>query len=218
MKSLTVAAKKHKQIQLLKRILPFFSYLFHPIFISVFATVFYFLAASNGYYIDETAYLYTIQVLIVTVFIPLACFYLLVMLGKIDSIMVTNVAQRKIPLFLQALLLTVLISSSITKETFPELYYFFLGSVISTLIAFILAYFNKKASIHMLGMASLTIFCISCLIHYQVRDVMVITVLLLCNGLVASSRLVMKAHTNKELFLGYITGLSPQLLFLFFWL
>ncbi len=166
----------------------------------------------------EAVYLYLVQVLIITVLIPLGCFYLLVLLGKIDSIMATNVAQRKIPLFLQALLLTVLISKSITKDIFPELYYFFLGSIISSLIAFILAYLGKKASLHMLGMASLTFFCMGCLVHFQTREVAFITILLLCNGLVASSRLVMKAHTNKELLLGYLVGLIPQLLLLFLWL
>ena len=119
----------------MKKILPFFSYLFHPLFISVFATVFYFFATNNNY-IYETIYLYVIQVLLVTVFIPLACFYLLIMLGKIDSLMVSKVSQRKIPLILHVLLLFILIFKSITKNELPELYYFFLGSNISSVIAF----------------------------------------------------------------------------------
>lgn len=202
----------------MKRILPFFSYLFHPIFISVLATVFYFFITTDRYFVYETIYLYIIQVLLVTVFIPLSIFYLLIMLGKIDSVMVTNVSQRKIPLTIHIVLLTVLIIKSITKETSPELFYFFLGSIISSSIALLLVYFDKKISLHMLGMASLTIFCISSCMHFQVREVIIISALLFCNGLVASSRLYMKAHTSKELVLGYLIGLFPQLLLLFFWL
>jgi membrane-associated phospholipid phosphatase len=140
------------------------------------------------------------------------------MLGKIDSMMVTKVAQRKTPLVLHIVLLTVLITKSITKDTFPELFYFFLGSIISSIVALILVYFHKKTSLHMLGMAALTVFCISCCIHFQVREVVFISLLLFCNGLVASSRLFMKAHSTKEVILGYLIGLFPQLLLLFFWL
>jgi membrane-associated phospholipid phosphatase len=200
-----------------KKILPFFSYLFHPLFISVFATVFYFFATNNNY-IYETIYLYVIQVLLVTVFIPLACFYLLIMLGKIDSLMVSKVSQRKIPLILHVLLLFILIFKSITKNELPELYYFFLGSNISSVIALFLVFFSKKVSLHMLGMSGLTLFCIGCCLHFQVRAITFISVLLLCNGLVGSSRLYMKAHTTKELVLGYLIGLFPQLLLFFFWL
>lgn len=201
----------------LQKILAFFSYLFHPIFISVYATVFYFLVADR-YYIYEAIYLYLIQVLLITVFIPLACFYLLVMLGKIDSMMVTKVAQRKTPLVLHIVLLSTLITKGITKDVMPELFYFFLGSIISSMIALILVYFHKKASLHMLGIASLTVFCISCCIHFQVRGVVFIALLLFCNGLVGSSRLSMKAHSGKELILGYLIGLFPPLVLLFFWL
>lgn len=202
----------------MKRILPFFSYLFHPIFISVLATVFYFFVTTDRYFVYETIYLYIIQVLLVTVFIPLSIFYLLIMLGKIDSVMVTNVSQRKIPLVIHIILLSILIIKSITKESIIELFYFFLGSIISSLIALMLAYFSKKISLHMLGMASLTVFCVSICIHFQVHEVIIISTLLFCNGLVASSRLYMKAHTTRELILGYLIGLFPQLLLLFFWL
>ncbi|WP_395058901.1 hypothetical protein [Flavobacterium sp.] len=202
----------------MKRILPFFSYLFHPIFISVMGTLFYFFITTDRYFVYEAIYLYTIQVLLVTVFIPLAIFYFLIMLGKIDSVMVTKVSQRKIPLTIHIVLLSVLIVKSITKETIPELFYFFSGSIISSIIALILVYFDKKVSLHMLGMASLTLFCISSCMHFKVHEVIIISLLLFCNGIVASSRLYMKAHTNKELVLGYLIGLFPQILLLFFWL
>jgi membrane-associated phospholipid phosphatase len=200
-----------------KKILPLFSYLFHPIFISVLATTFYFFT-TNKYFVYDEIYLFIIQVLLMTVFIPLAFFYLLITLGKIDSMMVTHVSQRKIPLIIQIFLLCILIFKNITKDNIPELYYFFLGSIISSLIALLLVYFKKKISLHMLGMAALTTFLISCYLHFQIKEIYFISLLLCCNGLVASSRLYMKAHSLKELILGYIIGLLPQLILLFFWL
>lgn len=201
----------------MKKILPFFSYAFHPIFISVFAVLFFFINTPE-YFNYETVYLYIIQTFVVTVFIPLAIFYLLVSLNKIDSIMVTDVSQRKIPLFIQILLFGILLYKSFTQESIPELYYFFLGSIGSSFIALLLVFYHRKVSLHMLGMASLTVFCISFFIHFGIKNVYFVSGLLLCNGLVASSRFEMKAHTATELLLGYLIGLIPQLLFLFFWL
>ena len=201
----------------MKKILPFFSYLFHPIFISVFAVIFYFFV-SSGYYNYESIYLYVIQTLIISVFIPLAVFYLLVNLKKIDSIMVTNVSQRKIPLFLQILLFGSLIYKSFTLQTIPELYFFFLGSMISSFIALLMVFFHRKVSLHMLGIASFTIFAFFCSIHFGFKGIYSVFFLLLANGFVASSRLFMKAHTPLELLLGYVIGIIPQLLLLFFWL
>ncbi|MGH2665890.1 hypothetical protein [Flavobacterium sp.] len=140
------------------------------------------------------------------------------MLQKIDSIMVPSVSQRKIPLLLHIVLLAMLILKSTSIDAIPELFYFYLGSIISSGLALLLVVFNRKASLHMLGMASLTVFSISCCLHFQAKEVVFIALLLLCNGLVASSRLFMKAHTTNELILGYLIGLFPQLFLLFFWL
>jgi hypothetical protein len=38
------------------------------------------------------------------------------------------------------------------------------------------------------------------------------------NGVVASSRLEMKAHTVKELVIGFVLGIIPQVLLFRFWL
>lgn len=205
-----------KQI-LLKKTLPFFSYLFHPIFISVFASMFYFLTTTI-YFIYETVYLYLIQVLLITIFIPLACFYLLTTLGKIDSIMIENVSQRKIPLFLQVILTLFLILKTFTATEIPELFYFFLGSIISSLLALILVFLKQKPSLHMIGISSLTVFCMGCCFHFHIYALSGLAGLILINGIVASSRLIMKAHTNQELLLGLIIGVVPQTFLMLFWL
>lgn len=132
--------------------------------------------------------------------------------------MVTQVSERKIPLIIHILLLIILVYKSITLDNIPELFYFFVGSIISSFMALILVFFKKKASLHMLGMGALTVFCIASSIYFHANDMVLLTVLLICNGFVASSRLYMKAHTLKELIAGYIIGILPQLMLLFFWL
>ena len=90
----------------------------------------------------------------------MAFFYLLKTFGKVDSIMLSDVNQRKIPLLLQMALTTVLITQSITVERFPELFFFFFAGLITTFIAFVLLFFKVKSSIHMIGISALSFFVI----------------------------------------------------------
>ena len=145
----------------MKKILPLFSYLFHPIFIPVIACLFYFLNNENPYkHSQYEFYLILFQVIIITVFIPISFFYLLRSLGKIDSVMISNLSQRKLPLLMQVVLLLVLITKGTTYERIPPLYFYYLGGLLSTIITLILLFCNIKASIHLLGIASLLFFSI----------------------------------------------------------
>jgi hypothetical protein len=201
----------------LKKYLPFFSYLFHPIFMPLLGTIFYVLL--GGPYFLKLQYIALfLQIIIITFLLPLAFFYLLKTYGKIDSIMLSNIAHRKIPLLLHIVLLSILITKSITIDRFPPLFFYFLGGIFSGTITFILLYAKIKTSIHMIGMSSLTVFIIGLSIHNQINTIHLVTFFVIMNGLVASSRLVMKAHTNKELLIGFLCGLLPQVGFFCFWL
>lgn len=202
---------------MLKKTLPAFSYLFHPLFISVYAVVLFFFFGRHMYNYQEI-YLVIIQIVIITIFIPLTIYYLLLSLGRVDSIMLTHKNQRRLPLLIHSVLLLILIRKSITMEYFPVLYFFFLGSFISTFWAFVFLFTKFKVSLHQLAIASLTVYVIGISMHYHVRMVWVIIPLLICNGFVASSRLVMKAHTPTELILGGLIGSIPQIGLLYFWL
>lgn len=201
----------------MKRILPLFSYVFHPIFISVYGGLAYFLFL-NEYFSYKEVLLYLIQITLLTVLIPLSIFYLLVTLGKIDNLMAKRKEERKIPFLVHLILLYVLTQKSISIENLPELYFFFNGAIFSTIIAFISLYSKHKISIHMIGISSLTVFVMGISIHYEIVMINTIALLLICNGFVASSRLYMKAHTSSEIILGSIAGVLPQILLWYFWL
>ena len=201
----------------MKKILPLFSYLFHPIFIPLLGTIFYVLL-DNSYLSMPQYLLLFLQIIIITFLLPIAFFYLLRTFGKIDNIMLSDISHRKIPLLLHIMLLTVLITKSITLERFPVLFFFFLGGIISAALAFTGLYLKTKASIHMIGISALTIFIIGLSIKNEINTINLVTFFVFMNGLVASSRLVMKAHTNKELLIGFLCGILPQLGLLYFWL
>ena len=159
-----------------------------------------------------------LQIIIITFLLPISFFYLLRTFGKIDNVMLSDIAQRKIPLLLQIMLFTVLITKSITLERFPNLHYFFVGGLISTFAAFLLLYLKTKTSIHMIGISALTFFIIGTSIHNQTNSIYLISVCFFATGLIASSRLQMKAHSIKELLIGYTIGILPQVGLWIFWL
>lgn len=132
--------------------------------------------------------------------------------------MLSDISQRKIPLVLQIMLFAVLIEKSITIDRFFSLYFFFVAGLLSTIFAFFLLYVKIKASIHMIGISSLTVFIIGLSIHNQINTVNTVSFFVIMNGVVASSRLVMKAHSNKELLIGFLCGVIPQSALLYFWL
>lgn len=201
----------------MKKILPLFSYIFHPIFIPVYAAIFYFFF-NYSYYSNPEKYFAVFQIVIITIVLPILFFFVLRTAGQVDSIMISEISQRKIPLVIQCFLTILLVRKSITLDHFPEFHFFFLGGLLSTVLALILLFFRIKASLHMVAISALTIFIIGLSIHNQTRNINGIAFLVLMNGFIASSRLEMKAHTPKELVIGLLLGIIPQLLLLGLWL
>jgi len=201
----------------LKKILPFFSYAFHPIFIPLLGTIFYVLLEARYFTLAQYLILF-LQIIIITFLLPIAFFYLLRTFGKIDSVMLSDINHRKIPLLLHIALLSILIQKSITVDYFPPLYFFFLGGIASAVFAFLLLYAKIKASIHMIGISALTVFIIGLSLRNEINTIHLVALFVMLNGLVASSRLVMKAHSNKELLIGFLCGIIPQIGLFFAWL
>ncbi len=201
----------------MKKILPLFSYIFHPIFIPALATLFYLFYNSTDFVIQEKIFV-LFQVVIVTIIIPGLVFLLLRATGNIDTIMIAKIAQRKIPLVIHCFLIILLVRKSITIDRYPELHFFLLAGLLSTLLALILLFIKVKASLHMIAISSLTIFIIGLSLHLRIQNIATITTLILLNGIIASSRLEMNAHTFKELVLGFFLGAVPQFLLLMLWL
>ena len=200
----------------MKKILPLFSYVFHPLFVPVYATLFY-LFSNNSYFLNKEKYIVLLQVVIATILLPTIIFFGLRSAGKISSAMTPLISERKIPLVLQCFLIIFLVRTTVTIERYAELHFFFLGALLSTLIALVLLFANMKVSLHMIGISALTFFVLGLNLHFQTQNMVAILSLTLMNGFIASSRLEMNAHTAKELILGFLIGSVPQVLLLYLW-
>lgn len=202
---------------ILKRILPLFSYLFHPIFISMYAALFYFFYKGEAFSEQEKIYI-LFQIALVTFVVPVLFFLFLRSTGNVKSVMLPEIAQRRIPLLLQCFLFILLAKRSVLLFRYPELHFFFLGGLFSAILALIISIFKIKASLHMMAMSGLTVFIIGLNMHLELYNPFWVAFLMLITGVVGSSRLEMNAHTYKELLIGLILGGLPQLLFMYLWL
>lgn len=181
------------------------------------AALFY-LFYNYAYFETKEKYFILFQIIIITILLPILIFFLLKSMGKVDSIMVAEVSQRKMPLILQCFLIVLLVRQSITLEQYPELHFFFLGALLSILFALLLLFANIKASLHLMAISGLTVFVIGLGWHLLIQNTYTVAFLILMNGFVASSRLEMNAHTPKELIIGFLLGTIPQILFALLWL
>lgn len=141
---------------------------------------------------------------------------LLVTLKKVKSFTEATIEERKLPIFIQILLLYCLLNFTILESHFPELYKFFQAGFISSFLVFLLVMLRFKASLHMIGITSLFVFIVMLSSYLEIEATYTLAYLIMCMGFVASSRLYMKAHTPIELIVGMIIGGLPQILIWFY--
>ncbi len=201
----------------LKKALPIFSYIFHPIFVSLYGALFYFLITKNFFYPSQI-YVTLLQVTILTLFLPLSIYFLFRSLGIVSSFTEATLKERRMPIAVQAIMLLILLRFSVSKEVTVELYYFFLGGLISGVLALASVVLKFKASLHMIGITALTAFTYGLSVYYKLPFVNLFAFCIVCIGLVASSRLYMKAHNYTELIVGLLIGLIPQVYLYRYWL
>jgi hypothetical protein len=200
----------------LKKLLPFFSYIFHPIFVTFYGVLLYIWLSKLGF--NSLAIVLLIQVIILTMLLPLSIYYLLKATGRIKSFTEATINERKFPIVLQALFLFLLLQFSGFLENLPALYFFIAGGLISTITAFIMTLLNFKVSLHMIGVCSLFAFVVGLYVYLNVQILLLIAILIVILGCVASSRLYMKSHNYTELIAGSFIGLLSQLILWQFYL
>ena len=193
------------------------SYIFHPLFMPLLGTVFYFTKSPR--FIPEgifEAKLFALGLL--TVLLPVLLFFLLKTLKKIESEHLKSTKERILPLIIYCVIITLIIYRVFPSNEFIEMYYFFVGVLGSTLACLILALLNYKASIHMIGVSGFFFFIIALSIHFNKNFTGSIALMSIICGAVATSRLHQRAHTITELFIGTFIGIIPQLILVNYWL
>jgi len=198
-------------------ILKSISYIFHPLVMPILAVAFYFSTSPRFIPIPLIkAKLFSLVLL--TLLLPILLFFVLKMLKKVSTINLASTKERIIPLAINCFIIFFIIQNLFPNSEIIELYFFFVGILLSTLSCLILAFLNFKASIHMIASGGVLLFFIAISIHFNININGTIALLFVIIGAIATSRLHLKAHTNIELLIGFFVGLIPQLLVLNYWL
>jgi len=145
-------------------------------------------------------------------------FFLLKTLGKVKSFKLETTNERIYPLILNCIITILVLKRIVTPSQVIELYFFFLGILISNLACLILAILKFKASIHMIAVSGLSMFFIALSIHFSININGTLALISIIMGAVATSRLHLKAHNGIELIFGIFVGAIPQLILVTYWL
>lgn len=208
----------------MKLLANFFSYLVHPLFIPTFAVMVLFAAAPERFhmYNIKTIKLSLMVLTLMTCIFPAIIYLMLRNLNIISDLDIRDKKQRLLP-YLVALFfyLTAFLTFKPHKNSLflqDELIAsFLLGATISLAISFFINNFIK-ISLHSNGVGGFFMICIIISI-YSFRPVYYFVLMsILLMGIIGFSRVILEAHTPKEVYLGLASGMLGQVLALYFYL
>lgn len=198
----------------MKKAIPFFSYLFHPIIIPIITIMMYFLNTHQFYQPIEILITFG-QVAITTFFLPITIYYLLKSMRLLrSSIMVNQLSERLLPFSINIILLILLKDYVLLENNIYEYKIYLWGCIYTYIILLLSLLYNKKYSVHTALLSGSLVFYTLLSLHLFLPNIIGIIVLLLALGFTASSRLYLKAHSSTEIIMGFLIGVIPQL---FFW-
>tara|TARA_B110000091_G_scaffold161539_1_gene172229 strand:+ start:129 stop:764 length:636 start_codon:yes stop_codon:yes gene_type:complete len=193
------------------------SYFLHPLLMTWIAAVYFFSVTPVQYPPTKVVY-WLLSIVIWSLLFPLLLYVVLKKLNAVRSIHLKTVKERFWPLLLNSIIMSYLGFFVLPKAECVELHYFILGSILTIVLGLTLSIIKIKASIHMMAVSGAFLFMILTNLHFGVSIDNVVIVFVLVMGAMASSRLHLNAHSVKELAIGLIIGVLPQILLFNQWL
>ncbi len=97
----------------------------------------------------------------------------------------------------------------------PIIFNFVIGATLSVIIAFVVN-IKWKISAHMIGIGGLVgaLMCISIMLEVYITPYIIMSLFLA--GLVGSSRLILKAHNQSQVYIGFLVGSACQIITLYY--
>jgi hypothetical protein len=149
-----------------------------------------------------------------TYLIPLFILILFKKIKLIKSFKAESISERKVPVLIMIVLFYLLGNTLQSIPNLRDLSLLFYATCFGLICIYFFFAFKIKASIHLLSLGITTSFFMVLAIVYSQSFLIVIIVALLLSGLLASARLHLKAHTPKEVYLGFLFGiLAPFIVF-----
>ncbi|MCF2873772.1 MULTISPECIES: hypothetical protein [unclassified Tenacibaculum] len=197
----------------MKRWYKFISTILHPIVMPTIGIILYFILTPINL---STRQQYTILgiVFIATYIIPLLLLVFLKRINYIKSFQVHGIKERRIPIFFMMTLLFMVGKFFAEISIIRDLSYLFFGVVLGLIVIYLLFISKIKTSLHLLSMGAATGYFLLFQQIHNINILPLIIIFILLSGILAASRLHLKAHTSREVYIGFFIGLiSPFLAF-----
>ena len=185
------------------------SHLLHPLLFAFIGTAIY-LYLTPEHLAREQEYILLLIVFVSTYIIPILIMGLLKRVGLIEDFQLRSIEERKFPI-LFFIILTFLLGRTLLNIQLSDLLaYSFFGIAIGLSLTYLLFPFGWKTSLHTQGMGGLIGFVVILSYEFELNFTLMLAILFVLAGLVGFSRLSLKAHTPKEVYLGFAIGVISQ--------
>lgn len=192
------------------RFYKFISVIFHPIVIPTIVVMLYFLLIPTNFASNQKLTILSI-VFVATYILPLLILVIFKKLKIIENYQPENIKDRKLPLAFIITLFYILGNTLDNLINLRDLGLLFYATSLGLFLVYMLFYFKVKASIHLFSLGvSIGFFMILSNLYVQ-SFVIIFSVLFLIAGLLASARLNLKAHSTKEIYMGFFLGILSSL-------
>lgn len=189
----------------------FVSYFFHPINFSIIGAILYFVFLPKYIYKPQEYLLLTI-IFIGTYLFPLILIYLMKKTHMIDTYHMITIEERKFPLLL-CIAISIFIGKWIYETSIVDLLaLFYFGYGLCLIIIYLFLHLKQKISLHTAAIGGLIAFLVYFSYYYKINLIYILAFLFVLAGFIASARLKMKAHTLKEVILGFLISFTSQIL------
>lgn len=191
------------------------SYVCHPVFMPVAMAYVLFIInrTSFGNISPDKMYQWLGILALNTIFFPLVTVFLLKRLNFIDSYTLKTSKDRIIPLIgtMTFYFWAYLVFKNMKPPTVaPQILQIFLLGNFWGIIAIFMVNIFKKVSMHAAAAGGMVGILIVIMIVSRVNIFIPLIIALLIAGIIGTSRLVLRAHTQGEIGLGYILGIVSQ--------
>ena len=187
----------------------FISTILHPIVLPTLGVFLYFVFVSKSF--DKRLQLIVLGlVFVLTYVVPVLLLLFLKNFGFIKDFQVSTIKERRFPVIFMIFLLYFLGNTIIQIPTIRNLGILFYGTSLSLTCIYVLFSVKLKSSLHLVSMGNMIGFFLIMTNINSLSMLPIIILLVLLSGILASSRLYLKAHTPVELLIGFSLGIVCQ--------
>ncbi|MGY8970604.1 MAG: hypothetical protein ACKVK2_03380 [Flavobacteriales bacterium] len=187
----------------------FISTILHPIVLPTLGVFLYFVFVSQSF--EKRLQLIVLGlVFALTYVVPVLLLLFLRNFGFIKDFQVSTIKERRFPVIFMIFLLYFLGNTIIQIPTIRNLGILFYGTSLSLTCIYVLFSVKLKSSLHLVSMGNMIGFFLIMTNINSLSMLPIIILLILLSGMLASSRLYLKAHTPVELLIGFSLGIVCQ--------